>query len=221
MQRDGSDGGGLSVTSPPAIARLSAGARRAQHGKYVGQSPCQKRGMAGVAVGLSCSVTSGLPDNVLRPARPGDAAALAAIDALVNPSPWTAGQFASACNAGGLERTLVLEQVQQVVGFVVYSCVLDEACIHNLAVHPADQRKGLGRILLLAVLEESRGRGAIRCCLEVRASNRAARGLYQAFGFREDGLRKNYYGGAGHPGAGHPGAGPSAREDAVLLSVKL
>ena len=71
-------------------------------------------------------------------------------------------------------------------------------------------------MLLRAALEDFRDRGANRCCLEVRASNRAARGLYEAFGFREDGLRKNYYG-----GAGHPGAGLSAREDAVLLSLQL
>ncbi len=115
----------------------------------------------------------------------------------------------------------MLAREQHIAGFVVYSFVLDEACIHNVAVHPADQRKGLGRILLRAALEVARGHGVQRCCLEVRASNRAARGFYEQLGFREDGLRKNYYGGAGHPGAGQTGAGIFAREDAVLLSLQL
>jgi ribosomal-protein-alanine N-acetyltransferase len=160
-------------------------------------------------------------DSVLRTARPGDEPALAAIDELVNPSPWSAGQFASACDAGGLERALVAEQGQHIVGFVVYSCVFDEACIHNVAVHPTDQRAGLGGMLLRAALQAARDLGARRCCLEVRVSNAAARGLYDALGFREDGLRKNYYGGAGQPGAGQPGAGLASREDAVLLSLQL
>jgi ribosomal-protein-alanine N-acetyltransferase len=76
-------------------------------------------------------------------------------------------------------------------------------------------------MLLRAALAAARERGANRCCLEVRASNRAARGLYEAFGFREDGLRKNYYGGAGQSGAGQSGAGLSSREDAVLMSLQL
>ena len=159
--------------------------------------------------------------SMLRAAKRGDETALAAIDALVNPSPWTASQFASACAAAGLERALVAEQGQHIAGFVVYSCVLDEACIHNVAVHPADQRGGLGRGLLRAALQAARGRGACRCCLEVRASNRAARDLYRALGFREDGLRKNYYSGAGQAGADQAGAGLAAREDAVLLSIQL
>ena len=172
--------------------------------------------MAGIATGLLGSVTSQPLVSMLRAATRGDETALAAIDALVNPSPWTANQFASACVAGGLERALVAEQGQHIAGFVVYSCVLDEACIHNVAVHPADQRGGLGRRLLGAALQVARGLGASRCYLEVRASNRAARGLYRTAGFREDGLRKNYY-----SGAGQPGAGLAAREDAVLLSIQL
>ena len=177
--------------------------------------------MAGVAVGLSCSVVNQSRDSILRAANRGDEPALAAIDALVNPSPWTASQFASACAAAGLERALVAERGEHIAGFVVYSCVLDEACIHNVAVHPADQRRGLGRGLLRAALEAARGRGARRCCLEVRVSNRAARGLYRALGFREDGLRKNYYSGADQSGADQSGAGLSCREDAVLLSIQL
>lgn len=200
--------------------------------------------MAGVAIGLFRGVTSRALDKLLRPARPGDEPALAAIDELVNPSHWTAGQFASACDGSGLERALLVQYGQHIAGFVVYSCVIDESCIDNLAVHPAKQRAGLGRMLLGAALEAARGLGASRCCLEVRASNRAALGLYEAFGFQQDGLRKNYYGGAGQPGAGQPGAGQpgagqpgagqpeagvsgagsvpaTSREDAILLSIQL
>lgn len=174
-------------------------------------------------------MTSSTPAVSLRPAKGGDERVLAAIDQLVNPDPWVAGQFADACGTGALERALVAESDQGIVGFIVYACVVDEVSIHNVAVHPASQRMGIGRALLEAALEAARTQGAQRCYLEVRASNRSARALYQALGFQTDGLRKNYYGGAGHPGAGHPGAGRSGddlapgatREDALLLSLQL
>ncbi len=155
----------------------------------------------------------------LRPARPGDEPALAAIDKLVNSSPWTESQFITACAAGDSEQALVAEDGRDPIGFVVFALTLDEACIHNVAVHPEWQRKGLGSSLLRAALEAARGLGAQRCCLEVRESNLAARRLYAALGFQQDGLRRNYYPAAGVPGAGHPAA--VDREDAVLLSIQL
>ena len=148
----------------------------------------------------------------IRPAAAGDGLALAALDKLVNPSPWSEGQFGEACAPraeAGTERALVIFADSQALGFVVYSRVLDEACIHNIAVHPARQGCGMGRALLLAALRRAAGEGAVRCYLEVRASNLAARGLYEKLGFGLDGLRKNYYTTA------------AEREDAVLMSLPL
>lgn len=147
-----------------------------------------------------------------RSARPGDAVALAALERLVNPSPWTESQFNSACSAqagASTERALLACADRQALGFVVYSLILDEACIHNIAVHPLRQGRGLGRSLLNAALAEAVRRGATRCHLEVRATNQAARGLYEGLGFRLDGVRKNYY----------PTA--TGREDALLMSMPL
>jgi ribosomal-protein-alanine N-acetyltransferase len=147
-----------------------------------------------------------------RPASPGDALALAALDSLVNPSPWSASQFSEACAPqaeAGTERALVICTDARALGFVVYSRVLDEACIHNIAVHPSRQGCGMGRSLLGAALRRAVGDGANRCYLEVRASNRAARGLYEKLGFRREGVRKNYYTTA------------TGREDALLMSLPL
>ncbi|MEE4146824.1 MAG: ribosomal protein S18-alanine N-acetyltransferase [Halieaceae bacterium] len=147
-----------------------------------------------------------------RPALPGDALPLAALDGLVNPSPWSESQFSDACNpqaAPGTERALVICDNAQPRGFIVFSRVLDEACIHNIAVHPSRQGCGMARSLLDAALRRAAGEGATRCYLEVRVSNGAARGLYQTFGFRIDGVRKNYYTTA------------AGREDALLMSLPL
>lgn len=155
-------------------------------------------------------MTAGNPESSIRRAGPEDAEALAALDALVNPSPWTPAQFLDACAGGdSTEVALVLEESGQVIGFVVYSRVLDDGSIHSMAVHPRWQRRGRGSTLLSEALARLRADGASRCQLELRASNAAARALYEALGFVPDGVRRNYY--------------PQAvgREDALLMSRSL
>ncbi len=151
-----------------------------------------------------------VPGNV-RPARSDDVEFLVEIDGLVNASPWNSEQFAAACNGAmkSTESALVLEHSSRVYGFIIFSGVLDEACIHNLAVHPALQGGGCGRSLVTAALEVMKQGGATRCLLEVRESNAAACGLYGALCFQLDGIRKNYY------------PAQSGREDALLMSRQL
>ena len=94
-------------------------------------------------------------------------------------------------------------------GFIVYSQVLDEASIHNIAVRAQRHGEGLGRMLVDGSLLRMKSAGATRCLLEVRRSNSAAQGLYESAGFELDGERKDYY----------PGGG--GRENALLMSRKL
>jgi [ribosomal protein S18]-alanine N-acetyltransferase len=147
----------------------------------------------------------------IRPACPADAGSLAAIDAGVSFSPWSERQFAVVCGetGGQRENALVVDEDGLLHGFVVFSQVLDEGSIHNIAVHPAHQGRGLGRLLLASAVAQMRRAGATRCLLEVRQSNKPARRLYEGNGFELDGVRKNYY----------PTEG--GREDALLMSREL
>jgi ribosomal-protein-alanine N-acetyltransferase len=149
-------------------------------------------------------------DSPVRTAEMTDAIALAGLDKRVNPSPWSEQQFAVACEGErNREQILLVGSGGQMQGFVVYSQVLDEASIHNIAVNPGIQRRGLGELLLSTALTRVRDAGARRCFLELRASNEAAHSLYRKLGFQPDGLRKGYYQAA------------SGREDAVLMSLTL
>jgi ribosomal-protein-alanine N-acetyltransferase len=147
----------------------------------------------------------------LRVADTADAPSLAVIDAAVAVHPWTEAQFVEACgDAKGQPRgALVLDYDGETVGFVVYSTVLDEASIYNLAVHSDYQGRGFGQRLLTGALDRMRRIGATRCLLEVRQSNTIARRLYEGADFTLDGVRKNYY----------PTKG--GREDAMLMSLVL
>jgi len=80
-----------------------------------------------------------------------------------------------------------------VAAFCAFWLVADQAHINNLAVRPELRRHGLGSQLLEAVIAEAAHLGAAVIMLEVRRSNEPALALYTGAGFREAGVRKNYY----------------------------
>jgi ribosomal-protein-alanine N-acetyltransferase len=71
--------------------------------------------------------------------------------------------------------------------------VVDELQIMVVAVHPDGRRRGRGRRVLMALLQEARQQGAQEASLEVAAGNTAALALYAALGFRSRGRRCRYY----------------------------
>jgi ribosomal-protein-alanine N-acetyltransferase len=80
-----------------------------------------------------------------------------------------------------------------IVGYLCLWLIADEVHVTNFAVDPTHRQRGFGRHLLGTLLELYRRNGARRAALEVRPSNHSARRLYEAFGFRQVGLRKGYY----------------------------
>jgi ribosomal-protein-alanine acetyltransferase len=78
-------------------------------------------------------------------------------------------------------------------GFLVARHVKGEWELENIVVAPEFRRQGIGTQLLDALLARACETRSSTVFLEVRQSNRAARGLYQKAGFREAGNRKFYY----------------------------
>ena len=119
-----------------------------------------------------------------------DIPAVVEIEAQVQYAPWSSKLFSD-----GLERhvCLVAEQGNEIVGFAIIQFILDEAHLLNIAVDPAQQKRGLGKLLLDEVLARSLDKQASTVFLEVRSGNARAIQLYQMAGFNEIGLRKNYY----------------------------
>jgi ribosomal-protein-alanine N-acetyltransferase len=80
-------------------------------------------------------------------------------------------------------------------GFVLGSCVADEAEVLLLVVALEARRAGLGRRLLSALEDWARDGGATASFLEVAVGNVAARALYGAAGYEQVGVRRGYYDG--------------------------
>jgi ribosomal-protein-alanine N-acetyltransferase len=117
-----------------------------------------------------------------------------AIEAECFVNPWTRDMYLRELQHPSVARVFVLRMPgEPVAGFCSMWLVFDELHINNVAVRPAHRRRGAGTALLRHVLAEAARLGALRATLEVRASNQAARRLYERLGFREAGVRRNYY----------------------------
>ncbi len=81
----------------------------------------------------------------------------------------------------------------KVAGYCIVYFVLDEGEIARVAVDHSCRRQGVGHSILEQVEKICGEKNIVRLMLDVRESNESARKFYQSLGFKEDGLRKNFY----------------------------
>lgn len=87
----------------------------------------------------------------------------------------------------------VVEEKERILGYCSMLTVLDEGDILNVAVRSDRQKEGIGQFLVDSMLRMAEMQGIRLVHLEVRQGNGTARRLYQRLGFKEDGLRRDYY----------------------------
>lgn len=119
-------------------------------------------------------------------------------------SPWSRESFEAELKRD-YTISLVAVAGKKVVGYLMAWFVADKIHITNVAVHLVWRKRGIGEELIRRVMMG--GQGFSWVGLEVRDSNRAAQALYKKLGFREVGIRKNYY--------------VEEREDAILMAKRL
>lgn len=113
------------------------------------------------------------------------------IEQAIQHYPWTRGNFCDALNSGYL--CYVEECAGTLCGYAVLMPGVDEAELLTIGVAAAHQRKGLGRTMLLAMIDIASARRLTRVFLEVHAANFPAIGLYRRASFLDVGLRRGYY----------------------------
>ena len=146
---------------------------------------------------------------VLRPMALDDLDAVMAIEVSAYPYPWSRGNFIDTLAAGHDARVLEAPD-GSLIGYLVALHGGPETHLLNLTVAPTRQRQGHARHLLDDLLARAADGGAAQVWLEVRASNRRARTVYERRGFKTVGLRRHYY-----------PSGGGRREDAVLMSFSV
>lgn len=146
-----------------------------------------------------------MADWLIRPMDSADVPAVVAIEAQAHAFPWSSGNFEDGLVSG--YYMVVLEKAGTVAGYGVVQIILDEGHLLNITIAPRLHGQGLGRELLLHLMDYARQR-TDTLFLEVRPSNRRAIALYHTAGFNEIGLRRNYY-----------PARDGGREDALLMAL--
>lgn len=79
------------------------------------------------------------------------------------------------------------------VGYGGFWVMDKEAHISTIAVRPDWRGRGIGELLLAAMIDLARTLNAQVVTLEVRVSNRVAQNLYRKYMFKETGYRRRYY----------------------------
>ncbi len=82
---------------------------------------------------------------------------------------------------------------QPILGYGGFWLLVNEAHISTIAVRPEWQRRHIGELLLVTMLDRAIELNAEVATLEVRVSNVAAQALYHKYGFAQVGLKLCYY----------------------------
>lgn len=142
-----------------------------------------------------------------RRAEPADILAVCALETASFSDPWSRASFDELLSAERASFAVIRSAEDELLGYGVVLHAADEAELANIAVVPESRGRGLGDALLAWLLQRATERGARTIFLEVRASNVAARRLYERQGFVPLSVRKAYY--------RHP------TEDAVVMKADL
>ncbi|MBE7044290.1 MAG: ribosomal-protein-alanine N-acetyltransferase [Ruminococcaceae bacterium] len=135
-----------------------------------------------------------------------DAKALSELDRLCFGTPWSEKSFSDEAK-NEIAVYYLAKDAGKTVGYCGYWQVADEGDITNIAVHPDYRRQGIAKKLLETVIKCAKKQALVLMTLEVRKSNQAAISLYEKYGFRQIGMRKNYY--------------TNPREDALIMTMDM
>ena len=121
-------------------------------------------------------------------------------------APWSPNGFLQELE-NPVSQLWALMSDKVLLGYFCFWAVREELQLFDLAVHPTYRSRGHGSYLLTKMIDLAFSLGISRIWLEVRLSGRAARRLYEKFGFVESGRRANYY--------------TDPTEDAIVMSLGL
>jgi len=183
-------------------------AERAQGAGGNPRAPCPSLPQAGAGL-VEMPIQDGIFQGEILAMTVADLTDVVALEASVQPQPWTRGNFADALAAG--YGAWVLREHHRLLGFAVLMPAPDVAHVLTIAVARQAQRRGLGRRLLQQCEAHARAQGAPGLLLEVRVANAPARAFYKAAGFTQIGVRRAYY----------PAQAGRAGEDALVLQKML
>ncbi|MDD2970041.1 MAG: ribosomal protein S18-alanine N-acetyltransferase [Lachnospiraceae bacterium] len=129
---------------------------------------------------------------IVREMKDTDVKEVALIEEKVFSMPWSEEAFLEMIRCPDAYY-VVAEEDGQILGCSGVRNILGEGEITNVVVKEEFQDRGIGKKMLLALLDVGTDAGVEAFILEVRKSNEKAIHLYESLGFVVEGIRKNFY----------------------------
>ncbi|NLC24665.1 MAG: ribosomal protein S18-alanine N-acetyltransferase [Oxalobacter sp.] len=139
-----------------------------------------------------------------------DAFEIHAIETRIFPFPWSEAGFANSVAWGYNCQVMCEEANGRIAGYFILMTSIDEAHLLTIGLKASMHGMGYGRMLLDRAIQTAREHGMVSMLLEVRPSNIGPQEMYKKYGFREIGIRKNYYLDV-----------DNTREDAIVMRMML
>jgi len=119
------------------------------------------------------------------------------------PSQWKKQTYLNELLFNNFAHYFVCMLKGSVIGYMGMWIVIDEGHITTIAVAPEYRGKRIAEKMLNFAADYAKKWGAVKLVLEVRVSNLSAQKLYRRMGFKNIGIRKEYY--------------SDSREDAIVM----
>lgn len=107
--------------------------------------------------------------------------------------PWSRADFEREIRENAMAIYYVAAEKGKILGYAGMWHVVTEGHITNVGVLEEARRRGIGSMLMEKMMETAREKKMTGMTLEVRMGNAPAQALYHKFGFRAEGVRRNYY----------------------------
>ena len=121
-----------------------------------------------------------------------DIAQVAEIERQIFSIPWSEKAFRDSMESDNTIY-IVAKENDNVAGYAGMYLSFEEGNITNVAVNPLSRRKGIGEKIVRDIINRAYEKGVRDVFLEVRETNSVAIALYEKIGFKEEGIRKNFY----------------------------
>ena len=119
------------------------------------------------------------------------ASAMEQLHKLAFDRPWSESDFQTFLTLPNYQAFGWLSSKHELIAFCLFNTVFPDVELCTICVNPKHQQQGFGRKLMLEALKKFEDFDS--CFLEVSEINSRAIALYSKLGFKDVGIRKNYY----------------------------
>lgn len=130
---------------------------------------------------------------ILRPMKMDDLPQVLAIEKASFILPWNEAQFRYELRTNPYSFNFVAVHEEQIIGFINFWILFDQAHLNQIAVHPSFRKNKIGTIMLKDAFERMKQGDAVKVQLEVRIQNTIAIQFYETLGFKTLITKPKYY----------------------------